>query len=136
QFVRRGMLEHAADDVLEWSPPWALAQLEYLHEHRGAELGIGGDPQPDLYAGIDGERVGRARPRELGRRSAEVIFRARTINWAGVAYPTEGWASGSSARRTSNASGSSSHMPSGSKSQIRLPPGRTTSRRWSGAPQR
>ena len=92
QFVRRGMLEHAADDVLEWSPPWALAQLEYLHEHRGAELGIGGDPQPDLYAGIDGERVGRARPRELGRRSAEVIFRARTINWAGVAYPTEGWA--------------------------------------------
>jgi aminopeptidase len=92
QLVRRGLLEHAADDVLEWSPPWALAQLEYLHEHRGAELGIGGDPNPDLYADLDGERVGRAAPKDLGRRSLEIIFRERTVNWAGVAYPNEGWA--------------------------------------------
>ncbi len=92
QFVKRGLLEHGADDVLQWSPPWALAELEYLHEHRGAELGIGGDPHPELFAGIDGDRVGRARPKELGRRSSEIIFRERTVNWAGVAYPTEGWA--------------------------------------------
>jgi aminopeptidase len=92
QFVRRGMLEHAADDVLEWSPPWSIAQLEYLHEQRGAELAITGDPNPDLYAQIDGERVGRARPRELARRGTEIVFRERTINWAAVSYPTEGWA--------------------------------------------
>jgi aminopeptidase len=74
QFVRRGMLEHSPEDVLEWSPPWSLAQLEYLHEHRGAELGIGGDPNPDLYAEIDGARVGRARPKELGGAAARSLF--------------------------------------------------------------
>jgi len=92
QHVRRGMLEHADEQTLEWSPPWGFAQLEYLHEHRGAEFGISGDPNPDIYAGIDGGRVGRARPKELLKRGADVIFNLRTINWSGMAYPNEGWA--------------------------------------------
>ena len=92
QHIRRGMLEHAEEDVLEWSPPWAFAQLEYLHENGGADFGISGDPNPDIYAGIDGGRVGRARPKELLRRGADVIFNQRTINWSGMAYPNEGWA--------------------------------------------
>ena len=92
QHVRRGMLEHSDDEVLEWSPPWGFAQLEYLHEHRGAEFGITGDPNPDIYAGIDGGRVGRARPKELLKRGAEIIFNLRTVNWSGMAYPNEGWA--------------------------------------------
>jgi aminopeptidase len=86
------MLEHADEDVLEWSPPWGFAQLEYLHENRGAELGISGDPNPDIYAGIDGGRVGRARPKDLMKRGADIIFNQRTINWSGMAYPNEGWA--------------------------------------------
>jgi aminopeptidase len=92
QRVRRGMLDHATEDVLEWSPPWGFAQLEYLHEHRGAEFGITGDPNPDIYAGIDGARVGRARPKELLKRGADIIFNLQTINWSGMAYPNDGWA--------------------------------------------
>ena len=92
QHVRRGLLEHADDDVLEWSPPWGFAQLEYLHENRGAEFGIAGDPNPDIYAGIDGGRVGRARPKEILKLGADIIFNQRTINWSGMAYPNEGWA--------------------------------------------
>jgi aminopeptidase len=92
QHVRREMLEHGADDVLEWSSPWSLAQWDYLHEHRGAELGITGDPNPDIYAGIDGARVGRARPKQLMERSIDIIFNQRTVNWSGVAYPNDGWA--------------------------------------------
>ena len=92
QHVRRGMLEHADDDVLEWSPPWGFAQLEYLHEHRGADFGISGDPNPDIYAGIDGGRVGRARAKDLLKRGADIIFNQQTINWSGMAYPNEGWA--------------------------------------------
>jgi aminopeptidase len=92
QHVRRGMLEHAKDDVLEWSPPWGFSQSEYLHEHRGAAFGISGDPNPDIYSGIDGARVGRARPKELMKRGAEIIFDQRTVNWSGMAFPNEGWA--------------------------------------------
>ena len=92
QHVRRSMLEHAADEDLEWSPPWAAARLEHLHEQRGAELAITGDPNPDINEGIDGKRIARARPKELMKRGAEIIFDLKTINWSGVAYPTEGWA--------------------------------------------
>jgi aminopeptidase len=67
QFVRRAMLEHADDDVLEWSSPWSLAQIEYLDEHHGASFAISGDPNPEMYAGIDGERVGRAAAEAPGR---------------------------------------------------------------------
>jgi aminopeptidase len=92
QHVRRGMLEQADDDVLEWSPPWGFAQLEYLHENRGADFGISGDPNPDIYSGIDGGRVGRARPKDLLKLGADIIFNQQTINWSGMAYPNEGWA--------------------------------------------
>jgi len=92
QYVHRAMLEHADDEVLEWSSPWSLARLEYLHEHRGASLGIAGDPNPDIYVGIDEERLGRARPKLLRERSTEIVFGERTINWSAVAYPNEGWA--------------------------------------------
>jgi aminopeptidase len=92
QRVRRTMLEQADEEVLEWSPPWGFAQLEYLHENHGAEFAITGDPNPDIYAGIDGDRVGRARPKDLLRRGAEITFDLRTVNWSGMAYPNEGWA--------------------------------------------
>jgi aminopeptidase len=92
QHVRRAMLEHADEEALEWSSPWGFAQSEYLHEHRGAAFGITGDPNPDIYEGIDGGRVGRARPKELMKRGAEIIFNERTVNWSGMAYPNEGWA--------------------------------------------
>jgi aminopeptidase len=92
QHVRRAMLEHADDDVLEWSPPWSLAQIEHLHEHRGASLRIAGNPNPDLLAGIDGERVARARPKMLMERIAEILSKERTITHSIVAYPSTGWA--------------------------------------------
>ena len=92
QHIRRSMLSHASDDVLEWSPPWTAARLEHLHEHQGAELGITGDPNPDINAGIDGNRIARARPKELMERYAEIIFDLKTVNWCSVAYPNEGWA--------------------------------------------
>src|SRR5436305_12418191 len=92
QLVTRALIEHAADDVLEWSPPWSLVRVDYMKEHHGASLGITGDPNPHAFAGIDGERVGRARPRELQQRYLNAIFYDRTINWCGIAYPNEGWA--------------------------------------------
>jgi aminopeptidase len=62
------------------------------HAHAGqAMLGTTGDPEPELLADLDGERVGKARMKEVVE-----IYRGqmvdRSVNWCGVAYPNEGWA--------------------------------------------
>jgi aminopeptidase len=92
QFVRRALVEHAGDDVLEWTAPWNLARVDYMSEHRAASLGISGDPNPEVLDGLDAERVARARQRELQERFLKTIFEARTVNWCGVAFPNDAWA--------------------------------------------
>src|SRR6266511_6018885 len=92
QHVKRALIEHGSDEALEWTPPWQLARLEYLHEHRGATISITGDPEPDLLADLDGERVGRARMKALAERGLEIVFEERTVNWTVAAFPNEGWA--------------------------------------------
>jgi aminopeptidase len=91
QFVRREFIRHAADDVLEWTPPWSARRLEYLHEQRGAWITVSGDPNPHLFDDLDGSRVGRARPLELWRRLIELLD-LHTISSTVVGFPTEGWA--------------------------------------------
>jgi aminopeptidase len=92
QFVRRSFLENVPDDMLEYTPPRTMTRIETMHELHGASIGLSGDPNPDVFAGIDGARLGRARPREANERALEIIFKERTVNWSGVAFPNEGWA--------------------------------------------
>jgi len=89
QHVRRAMIELGPDEVLEHSPTWMVARSEAMAGN--ARIGTTGDPAPHLLADLDGERVGRARMKEVTR----VTFRQlteRLVNWTGVAYPNEGWA--------------------------------------------
>ena len=51
-----------------------------------------GDPEPDLLADLDGERVGRARMKELNEIGCAQLMIERSVNWTGVAFPNEGWA--------------------------------------------
>jgi aminopeptidase len=92
QYVKRELIIHGSDEMLEWSPPWELARLEHFAEVEGALISIAGDPSPDLFADLDGARVGRARPREFARRSIEIILEEKAINWTIAAYPNERWA--------------------------------------------
>jgi aminopeptidase len=92
QYVKRELIVHGSDDLLEWSPPWELEQLEYFAGVGGAEIAVTGDPNPDVFADLDGVRVGKARPRELSQRSLEIVFKERRINWTIAAYPNERWA--------------------------------------------
>jgi aminopeptidase len=92
QYVKRELIMHGSDEMLEWSPPWELARLEHFAEVEGALIFIAGDPNPDLFADLDGARVGRARPREFARRSIEIILEEKAINWTIAAYPNERWA--------------------------------------------
>jgi aminopeptidase len=92
QFVRRSFLRHAPDGMLEYSPPWLLARIEAMKDLRAAEIGISGDPHPDLFDDVDGERLGKARPKEANERYIEAVFTGRAVNWCAVAFPNPGWA--------------------------------------------
>jgi aminopeptidase len=89
QHVRHAMIERGPDTALTYSPEW----LKTLADTSGgtAQLGTLGNPDPQLMADLDGERVGRAIPIE-----AVELFRKhqheRTVNWCGVGAVTEGWA--------------------------------------------
>ena len=89
QHVRRAMIELGPDSALTYSPEW----LKTLTESSSGQALIAttGDPEPELLADLDGERVGSARMVEV----SEIIRRQmmeRSVNWAIVASPGEGWA--------------------------------------------
>ena len=85
QHVRRAMIEFGPDDALEHTPDWL--KTRYRHTSGNALLATTGDPEPDLMSDLDGERVGRARMRELNEIIRDHMV-AKTINWSGLAYPT------------------------------------------------
>ena len=90
QHVRRAMIEFGPDEALEHTPDWL--KTRYRHDCAATRcIATTGDPEPDLLADLDGERVGRARMSELNEIIREQMI-ARAFNWTGVAYPNEGWA--------------------------------------------
>jgi aminopeptidase len=89
QHVRRAMIELGPDEALEHTPDWLKTRMRAAEGN--ALAATTGDPEPDLLADLPGERVGRARMRELN----EIVLglmEARAINWTGLAFPNEGWA--------------------------------------------
>jgi aminopeptidase len=90
QRVRRPHIEYASEDDLGWSPPWLVKRLEDLGAEGGALLAITGNPEPELYADLDGGRVARARMREVAEASLRLTD--GLCNWSIVSFPNEGWA--------------------------------------------
>ena len=89
--VRKAMLERAPDDVLTWTPPYLLKKMQDMADGRGATINVAGDPEPDLFADLDPERVGNARMLELADLYTQLLGK-RSVAWVIVAYPNEGWA--------------------------------------------
>lgn len=92
QYIKRELILHGSDETLEWSPPWDLERLNHLSREGGAMINISGDPNPDLFADLDGTRVGKARAKEYGERSLQIVFEEKSVNWTIAAYPTPRWA--------------------------------------------
>jgi aminopeptidase len=90
QHVRRAHIQYAPEDQLDWSPPWLVERIDSLGVEGGALLGITGNPEPELFADLDGSRVGRARMKELN--AASLKLTDGLCNWTIVAFPSEGWA--------------------------------------------
>ena len=89
QHVRRAMIELGPDEALTYSPEWLKS---FARSNAGnARLGTTGNPEPELLADLDGERVGRAIPLE----TAEIYqaqYTENTANWCGIGSPNAGWA--------------------------------------------
>jgi aminopeptidase len=89
--VKRALVELGPDDALDYTPRWLAEKWKAKGAERGAVLATTGDPEPDLMADLDGERVGRARMKELSEIWMHHMH-AGLVNWTGLAFPNEGWA--------------------------------------------
>jgi aminopeptidase len=89
--IRKAMIELAPDDVLAWSPPWLIDRIRAFGDAHAAQIAIAGNPEPELLAGVDQERAGRARPVDAQKVYLDYVG-ARALNWSIVPFPTEGWA--------------------------------------------
>jgi aminopeptidase len=88
--VRKAFIDHAPEEALSETPPWVLEIAKAMLDG-AAFIALAGEPEPELLAGSDQQRIGRARPLE----AAELQLRAvteRASNWVIAAYPTEGQA--------------------------------------------
>jgi aminopeptidase len=89
QHVRKAMIELGSDETLTYTPDWLKTLFHAMAGN--ALIATMGDPEPDLLAELDGQRVGKAQMKALSE-IARTQMTERLINWTGVAYPNAGWA--------------------------------------------
>jgi aminopeptidase len=89
QHVKRAMIEFGPDEALTRSPGWLKTLTQTTAGN--ALLGTSGNPEPELMADLDGDRVGRAVPLEVAEVRREQHL-AQNVNWCAVGATTEGWA--------------------------------------------
>jgi aminopeptidase len=88
--VRRARAELASDEAVGWAPPWMLQRVEEEAERGTAFVNIVGEPDPDLFQGLDARRVTESIVPER-RRAIWTAIDRRAIPWTIVAFPTPGW---------------------------------------------
>ena len=89
--VRRSRVEKAPEELLDYVSPFLVKALEDLGAEQGAMISITGDPDPELMADLDQERLGKARQTAVMQAHLRNVM-SRNVNWTIVAYPNEGWA--------------------------------------------
>ncbi|HUZ16307.1 MAG TPA: aminopeptidase [Gaiellaceae bacterium] len=89
QHVNRAMIEFGPDSALTYSPEWQKTLASSMTGN--ALLGTSGNPEPELLADLDGERVGRAFQVEVAEIRRKQHYE-NSVNWCGVGAPNAGWA--------------------------------------------
>jgi aminopeptidase len=89
--VRRARAELASDEAVGWAPPWMLQRVEEEAQRETALVSIVGEPDPDLFEGLDARRVVESSVPER-RRAIWTAIDRRQIPWTIVAFPTPAWA--------------------------------------------
>lgn len=89
-WIKRARIAHAADDTLEYVPPWYGERILTLGRERGAAITLSGPVAPGLLDDLDPVRSGRDRLPAV-RETGEVVSR-RELNWTILPGPTPAWA--------------------------------------------
>jgi aminopeptidase len=89
--LRRAKAELAPDEAVGWAPRWMIQRIEEEAGRHSAYVNVVGEPDPDLLAGLDAQRVAESAIPEVRRTVWNAIDR-RDIPWTIVAFPTPGWA--------------------------------------------
>ena len=89
QHVRKAMIELGPDEALAYTPEWQKTLFRAIADN--VLIQTAGDPEPELLADLDGERVGRAQMKEVIGIIREQMT-SRSINWTIAAFPSAGWA--------------------------------------------
>jgi aminopeptidase len=90
QWVKRERLLHAAEDSLDYIPPWMSERLLYLSEQHAARITLSGPHAPTALEGVDPARAGRDLLPYLPETGQ--VVNAMTTNWNIVPAPTPAWA--------------------------------------------
>jgi aminopeptidase len=90
-YVKLARLELAAEESLDFVPPWYAQRMIGLGDARAATIALAGPTTPGLYDAVDPARAGRDRLPSV-REGIEIVMAAK-VNWTVVPCPNPAWAS-------------------------------------------
>jgi aminopeptidase len=90
QWVKRERIALAAEDTLDYVPPWMRQRLLHLSDEHAARISLSGPHAPRALDGLDPARAGRDLLPYLPE-TGEVVNRM-TTSWNIVPVPTDSWA--------------------------------------------
>jgi aminopeptidase len=90
QWLRRERIAHAAQDTLDYVPPWMRERLFHLSDERAARISLSGPHAPHALDGLDPGRAGHDLLPYLPE-TGEVVNRM-TTSWCIIPVPTPSWA--------------------------------------------
>jgi len=89
-YVKRARIVHAAEETLDFVPPWFRHRLLALGDERAARISLAGPSTTGVLDDLDPERAGRDQL-PFVKEILDVI-NERTTNWAVVPCPSPTWA--------------------------------------------
>jgi aminopeptidase len=90
QWIKRERIAHAAEETLDYVPPWMRDRLLHLSDEHAARISLSGPHAPRALDGLDPARAGRDLLPYLPE-TGEVVNRM-TTSWNIVPVPTPSWA--------------------------------------------
>jgi aminopeptidase len=88
--VKHARMQYAAEDTLDFVPPWYGQRMKALGDLRCAAIALTGPVAPRIMDGIDPARLSRDLLPHV-RESIEIVNQ-RTANWTAAPCPTQSWA--------------------------------------------
>ena len=89
-YVKRARIQYAAEDTLDFVPPWIGGRVLELGEQHAARVALSGPDAPGLLEDLDPVRAGRDRLPSV--KEAGKVVNDRTTNWTIVPCTTVEWA--------------------------------------------